>query len=104
MALPLTTEQQADVDLLLSEFQDWRSALMNAIRADNDPAHNLGDARARKLALSSASGRLYNVLVSRGGLSGGGEFGHPTEGRAIIPREPPIRGFIQPTDTPSVTQ
>ena len=100
MALPLTPQQQTDFDKIGAVFSDFKAALLAAVKADNDPAHNLGDARDRANTLRAARSRLA-TMVSQSAQ--GGDFRDPDTGAQFFAREPASRGFVTTNDTPSTT-
>lgn len=58
MFLPLTTQQQAFLDTITTEFHTLKLAIIQAVKADNDPTNDLDDARAKRLSLNLALNRF----------------------------------------------
>lgn len=77
MAIPLTPQQESYVDEMSARFQAFKQSLIQALKADNDPLHNSGDARARAQALYEASLRLLPSLAAS---NSGGQMVHADTG------------------------
>lgn len=87
MSLPLTPNQDAFIDGLVTHFQTFKQALVAALKADNDSSTHLDEARSKRADLTDA----YAVLLIELG-------GNPVQSGALVNSAGPLLRAVDPAD------